>query len=195
MGCHHAKCSQMIPFDQFPEPPDFDVQVRQPGMRWLERNRNKRPKNLWRRCLGQLAQAFHNLCAYTAMYEPVGTVDHYLSCENHRILAYEWNNYRYAAQWVNSSKGTLDEQVLDPFEVEENWFQLLLPSMQLVLTDHIPSDKRKKAEDTLEKLHLQNGEAVIRQRLAWYQLYQDGLLTLEGLEQRAPLIARAIRLR
>ncbi|MDF5714231.1 MAG: hypothetical protein PUP93_10125 [Rhizonema sp. NSF051] len=47
------------------------------------------------------------------MYEPVGTVEHYLSRENYRNLAYEWNNLRFASAWINSSKGTLDDQVLD----------------------------------------------------------------------------------
>ncbi|WP_228019853.1 hypothetical protein [Sphaerospermopsis sp. LEGE 08334] len=53
-------------------------------------------------------------------------LEHFLSCENHRHLAYEWTNYRFVSGWVNSSKGTLDNQVLDPFEVEDDWFEILL---------------------------------------------------------------------
>jgi hypothetical protein len=47
------------------------------------------------------------------MYEPVGTVEHYLSRDNYRNLAYEWSNLRFASAWINSCKGTLDDQVLD----------------------------------------------------------------------------------
>jgi len=126
------------------------------------------------------------------MYEPVGTVDHYLSCEHHRHLAYEWSNYRFASAWINSSKGTVDDQVLDPFQVGDDWFEILLPSLQLVLTDAVPLRVRQKAEFTLQRLHLRNDERVLRQRQQWYQLYLDRDITLEGLEKKAPLIARAI---
>jgi hypothetical protein len=64
-----------------------------------------------------------------------GTVDHYLCCKNYRHLAYEWSDYRFAFSWINSSKGTLDSQVLDPFEVEDGWFEIVLPSLELILTD------------------------------------------------------------
>lgn len=33
---------------------------------------------------------------------------------------------------MNSSKGTLDNQVLDPFEVANDWFEILLPSLQYI---------------------------------------------------------------
>ena len=132
------------------------------------------------------------------MYEPVGTVDHYLSCDNpaSRHLAYEWDNYRFASGWINSSKQTADANVLDPFEVADGWFSLLLPSLQLVLMEeNIPIDQLERARYTLERLHLRDDERVIRQWREWYRMYQDGEITLDGLERKAPLIARAVRLR
>jgi hypothetical protein len=183
------------------EPPDFDVQVRQPGNQWLAQNldengqlpKGTRPPDRWSDFKGQLADGFNNLCAYSVMYEPVGTVDHFLSCENHPRLVYEWSNYRYLSGWINSSKGTLDEAVLDPFQVEDDWFEVLLPSLQLVLTDAVPQGEQDRAKFTMERLHLRDDERVIRQRRQWYRLYQEGKLSLEGLEERAPLIARAVR--
>lgn len=91
----------------------------------------------WSKFKSDLADGFNNLCGYSVMYEPVGSVDHFLSCENHRHLAYEWSNYRFISGWINSSKGTLDNQFLDPFEVEDDWFEILLPSLQLVMTTPI----------------------------------------------------------
>lgn len=126
------------------------------------------------------------------MYEPVGTVDHYQSCGNHPHLAYEWSNYRYLSGWINSSKGTQDEKVLDPFQVRDGWFEILLPSLQLVLTDAVPQEELYRARFTLERLHLQDDERIIRQRQQWYQTYRDGKLSLEGLANFAPLIARAV---
>jgi len=184
----------MITVSSPPEPPNFDAQARQPGNRWLANHPEaKRPRDYWSSFKGDLANGFNYLCGYSAMYEPIGTVDHYLSFENYPHLAYEWSNYRYAAQWINSSKRTVDEQILDPFQVGDDWFEILLPSLQLVVTDKVPPSERKRAEFTLQRLHLQDDERVIRQRQQWYQLYLDGDLTLTGLEKKAPLIARAIR--
>jgi hypothetical protein len=184
----------MIPFSPPPEPEHFDAKARQPGNEWLAKNpQAKRPKDYWSEFRNDLADGFKNICAYSVMYLSDGTVDHYLSCKNYRHLAYEWSNYRYAAQWINSSKRTLDEEILDPFQVGDDWFKILLPSLQLVVTDKVPLSERKRAEFTLQRLHLQDDERVIRQRQAWYQLYLDGDLTLTGLEKKAPLIARAVR--
>jgi hypothetical protein len=184
----------MLKFNSPSEPPDFDVKARQPGNNWLGKNPNRRrPKDYWSNFKSNLADGFGNLCGYSAMYEPIGTVDHYLSCDNHRHLAYEWSNYRFSSAWINSSKGTIDDQVLDPFLVKDDWFEILLPSLQLVLTDAVPPEERQKAEFTLQRLHLRDDERVIRQREAWYQMYLTGEITLIGLEKKAPLIARAIR--
>lgn len=185
----------MLKFNPPPEPSDFDAQVRQTGNNWLAKNTNtkKRPKDFWSKFKIHLADGFGSVCAYTAMFEPVGTVDHYLCCQNHRHLAYEWSNYRFASAWINSSKGTLDDKVLDPFLLEDDWFEILLPSLQLVLTDAVPPEERSRAEFTLQRLHLRDDERVIRQRQQWYQLYLDGEITLTGLERKAPLIARAIK--
>jgi hypothetical protein len=183
----------MIRFERVPEPADFDRRARQPGLAWLAAHPDaKRPKDLWSPFKPQLADGFRQLCAYSAMYEPVGSVDHFLSCRNHLSRAYEWSNYRFASAWINSSKQNADDQVLDPLEVEDGWFEILLPSLQLVLTDAIPAERRAQAEYTLHRLHLRDDERVLRQRRAWYEQYLEGELTLEGLYRRAPLLARAI---
>ncbi len=62
-----------------------------------------------------------------------------------------------------------------------------------MLTDKVPEPQRQKAEFTLERLRLRDDERVLRQRQSWYQLYLDGDITLQGLEKKAPLIARAIK--
>ncbi len=181
----------MMRFRPAPEPPDFDTRCRQPGLAWLARNPPpKRPKDFWSPFRLSLATAFEQLCAYSCQHEPVGTVDHFLSCHDHRERAYDWQNYRFASQWINSSKKTCE--VLDPFEVGDDWFEILLPSLQLVTTDRVPPADRARAEQTLTRLHLRDDERVIRQRAVWYELYRQGDLSLTGLRQMAPLIARAV---
>ncbi|HYN21100.1 MAG TPA: hypothetical protein VE078_09080 [Thermoanaerobaculia bacterium] len=183
----------MIRFERVPEPADFDRRARQPGLTWLAAHSDAtRPKDFWSPFKSQLADGFRQLCAYSAMYEPVGSVDHFLSCKNHLARAYEWSNYRFSSAWINSSKQNADDQVLDPHEVEDGWFEILLPSLQLVLTDAVPREWRAQAEHTLRRLHLRDDERIVRQRRAWYQMYEEGKLTLEGLHETAPLLARAI---
>lgn len=184
----------MIPVDPLPEPPEFDEQVRQPGKAWLQQHPDaERPRDFWSPFKPPLAAGFGNRCGYAAMLDLVGTIDHYLSCKNYPEQTYEWSNYRFASGWINSSKQDADERVLDPFLVEDGWFEILLPSLQLVMTDAIPAEERERAAFTLERLHLCDGETVIKQRMGWYKLYQQGKLSLAGLDDVAPLIARAVR--
>jgi len=184
----------MIRAPMLPEPDNFDIKARQPGMAWLSANPNaKRPKSLWIPFTKTLANGYGNLCGYAAMFDPTGgTVDHYLSFANHPSRAYEWRNYRFASATMNSKKGTLDDRVLDPEEVRAGWFEISLPSLQMRMTDRVPPRLRSKAQDTLHKLGLADGERIIRWRRSWYELYQRGELSLDGLRSVAPLIAQAV---
>lgn len=183
----------MIPVPKKPAPAAHrDVQRR--GKAWLAKHRTQRPPPYWKELRGPLAAAFGERCGYSAMYEPVGTIDHYLSIEGgHRRLAYAWTNLRFSSGWINSVKGTLDAQVLDPHEVQPGWFELLLPSLQLVLTAKVPPRMRAKAQFTLDRLQLGHGEAIVRQRQRWFELYREGKASLELLDEVAPLLAQAIR--
>lgn len=186
----------MIPVKRPAAPERHANTVAKPGNAWLKKNvaSRSRPPGYWLRVRAELAEAFGHRCGYSAMYEPVGTVDHYLSIEGGaRHLAYEWSNYRYAAGWVNSSKGTLDNQVLDPFEVGQGWFELLLPSLQVVMTDRVPARFRPKATVVLDRLGIGHGEQVIRMRQAWLTKYREGKASLALLDDWAPLLAEALR--
>ncbi len=184
----------MIHFDRVPQPDDFDTKAVAPGMKWLEKHQDaRRPKDLWTPFRPVLATGFRDLCAYSAMYEAVGTVDHFISFDEDRSKAYDWSNYRFAAGWINSSKQNLpSSDVLDPFDVMDGWFEVILPSLQLVLTDRIPVEFKTRAETMLVRLHLRDDERVIRQRRTWYQMYQDGEIGIAVLRRMAPLIAAAV---
>ena len=181
-----------------PEPADFDVKCRQKGLDWLQKNpqgtrKAKRPKNYWSPFRPVLADRFSNLCAYGAMHEPVGTVDHFQPVNADETLAYEWHNYRYASGWINSSKNRC-AAVLDPFDVKPGWFEVLLPSLQLVARkDLIPEALHPLADETLKRLHLCDDERIVRQRRQWLKLYEQGHLDWAGLQELAPLIAKAVQ--
>lgn len=181
----------MIRFEPTPEPECFDEETRQPGKKWLTENPDaQRPKDYWSPFKSRLSEGFRHLCAYSAIYEPVGTVDHFDSWASNPESAYEWDNYRFASAWINSSKRTAT--VLDPFEVGAGWYEILLPSLQLVVTAAVPSEHRELAEYTLKRLHLRDDERVLRPRREWYRMFQEGELTLAGLRKKAPLIAQAV---
>lgn len=182
----------MIRFEPVPEPEDFQERARTPGTAWLTAHPEaKRPRDYWTPFKGALASGFRHLCAYSAMYEPVGTVDHFVSWHEDRSKAYEWENY--SAAWANASKQKAPAAtLLDPFEIEDGWFEILLPSLQLRVSETLPEEFRERAEHTLTRLHLRDDERVMRQRQEWQRMYESGELTLEGLAKKAPLIAKAI---
>jgi hypothetical protein len=184
----------MIPVARVKKPRGFDAKVKIPGDAWLADNPAAvRPPALWAPYTSRLSEAFSNLCGYAAMHDPTGgTVDHFLSFKHHRKLAYEWSNYRFASGPLNSSKRDADETVLDPFEVGAGWFEIILPSLQMRVTNAVPAAYRAKAEFTLKRLKLRDGERVIRWRRSWYRMYTSGQLTLDGLRTVAPLLAAAV---
>ena len=154
-----------------------------------------RPRDYWSEFEPDLREVFGGLCGYCAMRVMRGQVDHFipvavLKTEENHHLAYEWSNFRYGEGTLNQRKA--DIRVLDPYEVEDDWFQVLLPSLQLVLTDKVPEEIRALAELTLQKLGLRDHEVVVRYRREWFRMYQEGRLSLDGLREVAPIIARAV---
>lgn len=186
-----------IDLSNLTEPSDFDKKCRQKGKSWLQKHPNpcewksKRPCNYWKDWTPALGAAYHNRCAYSAMLTLDGAVDHFIPISKDPNLAYEWSNYRYSSHMMNCFKG--DSDVLDPLFVKEGWFKIILPSLQLVVDEEkIPEKYKAIAGKTLEKLHLIDDERVIRQREAWFNMYQQGLMTLECLYLVASLIAKAV---
>lgn len=186
----------MIRFEPVPEPLEFDERVRQRGNAWLAKNKAEYPYGYWREFAPQLRRGFRGLCAYSAMRIQSGDVDHFVPCSERRELAYEWSNYRYADGRINSKKqGRLESKLLDPFEVRDEWFEVHLPSLQLVVTDHCPPELRQRAKSMIETLGLSHAEWLIEVRQSWLQMWEQGDISLAGLDVVAPLLARAIRTR
>jgi hypothetical protein len=175
----------------------FDQRCRKRGRRWLEKHPDYegRPYDYWSEFEPDLREAFEGRCGYCAMRVMRGQVDHFVpvamfKADSDHHLAYEWSNFRYGEGTLNQRKATW--RVLDPFEVEDDWFRILLPSLQLVLTDKVPDDIRALAEFTLDKLGLRDHEVVVRYRREWFRMYQESRLNLDGLREVAPLMARAV---
>jgi hypothetical protein len=183
----------VIPVAKVAKPSGY-AKIKAGGDAWLKANPTaKRPKDLWSPFLPELAAGFAHLCGYAAMLDPTGgTVDHYLSWKNHPDLAYEWTNFRFVSYVLNSSKRTADNAVLDPYLVKRGWFEVILPSLQMRVTDKVPAAHKVAAAFTLTRLKLGNGEKVVRWRRHYYARFQAGQLDLDGLRVFAPLVADAV---
>lgn len=194
----------MIPVtNPIKEPPHFKTNCRDPGAAWLAANPKKdchKATYLWSPFRPALRSGFSQRCGYLAIKLPVGgVVDHYVSCKEDRSRAFEWANYRYASETVNSRKQALDQRkirVLDPFAVEKGWFQVLLPSFELVLTDAVDAGSQQLARDTLKDLGLGTGHEAIEARWSVYESHwNNGAINMDGLRRDAPLIADAVEAR
>jgi hypothetical protein len=182
------------------EPATFDAECRQQGRAWLATHPNpaRRPHDYWSPFREDLREGFGRRCGYLAMFLPDGTVDHFISWDTCKVtnrarLAYEWSNFRFVAPALNSKKGVLDDRILDPFEVQDDWFEVEIPSLVLRMTDAIPPALRDKAKLTLDKLGLEQGRNAVLLRWEWYEKYRRGGEPMQELELDAPLVARAIQ--
>lgn len=185
----------MINLAPIDEPDEFNDRARQPGNNWLAQNTDpgKRPPDKWSPFRRYLIDGQNRLCAYGAMLcVPDGQVDHFLSIANYRHLAYEWSNYRYSSGLLNNLKDNHDDAILDPYEIENGWFEIILPSLQLICTGNVPLRLRHKASETLRLLKLRDDERILRWRRSIYAEFESGRMGLEMLRAWAPLIAEAV---
>lgn len=189
----------MPAFARKAKPTNFDADVGTPGAEWLRNNPvaipKQRPPAYWKEIRTELKRNFNSLCGYTLMNEMRGTVDHYISCDTDRKKAYDWDNYRFCAGSVNSSKRNADNTVFDPFEIEFDWFEIQLPSMIMTVSENAPSSIRGKLEFTLGRLPISDSDEVTDYRGAFYDDYKVNRAsgTLSVIDRMAPVLAASIR--
>jgi len=173
-----------------PEPPGFDAQVRQRGLRALAEGRAEVPP-YWRACLPDLYERYRGLCAYLCVLIPRGTgahsVDHFVPKSKRPDLAYEWSNYRLASALMNAKKREFDD-VLDPFEVEDGWFIVELSFLQVMPSPALDEATRAKVQATIDRLGL-NDKECLDARAGHYQLHVESDLSAEAW---SPFVARQV---
>lgn len=200
-----------------PEPPDFTERVRRPGLNAIaelvgepalsrrgpkRRNYDRREDipagafpPFWQEALPDLIKAYRRICGYTCLYiEPVtggASVDHMVPKARAWDRVYEWDNYRLVCALMNSRKGDA-EDVLDPFEVSDNWFALELVAHQIVPGPEAIGEIRRRVEATVRLLGL-NDEICRKARQEYTACYLAGEIRLDYLERRAPFIVRELR--
>lgn len=180
-----------------PEYPDFDGQVRKPGAAFLATcpsptSQQFRDKNFWSRAAAELHAAYSGVCAYTAVYLPQqGSIDHFKPKSTHPQLAYEWSNFRLASGRINSTKGNKAD-VLDPFEIEDDWFHLDIPECLMRANPALPKETRVRVNATINSLRLNADDHYAQDRCAILMEYASGEISLGFLQRRYPFLAKEI---
>ncbi len=129
----------------------------------------------WTRALDALHSAYGGYCAYLARYiEPVETptVDHFVALRDSTdpMLAYTWANYRLASSLMNGCKSAFDD-VLDPFDIEEQWFALDLNTFKVVPGPKLPPERLADAQATIVRLHLDDKPVCESRRRAFHKYW------------------------
>lgn len=208
----------MIPVRPAEEPSTFDAEVRQPGLRAIAELVGETPPRVagrrfvqvatlrgeippnafpdcWRNALRDLLESYNRICSYLCLYIPRGTgapsVDHMMAKSVHWDHVYEWTNYRLACSLMNARKGAIAD-VLDPFDIEDDWFALELVEFQVVPGEALPPDVETAVEATIERLRLNDLECC-KARLEFAENYRNGEIQLGYLTRHAPFVARELR--
>jgi hypothetical protein len=185
----------VIRVTQQSEPIFFDSRIRQRGNQFRLNNATKPLPDYWRECLSDLWYAYSGICAYSCMRMMLGssekTVDHYHPRSNFPELAYEWSNYRLASRAMNSNKGT-KSVIIDPFDVEDDWFVMSFPDAQINSNEALPSEIKARVETTIRELKL-NLEPAWTHRQEWLGEYCSDGISFEHLKKYAPFMARELQ--
>jgi len=217
--CRTFEARIVIHVEAAPEPVDVDAKVRVPGLSAIaefvgeepnvtrggpkrtkiaERREDIPPDRLpplWRDALGDLLAAYNRLCAYTSLYiervTGAPTVDHMMAKSQAWDSVYEWLNYRLACSLMNSRKGAISE-VLDPFEVQNGWFEMELVGFQVRPGVGLTEALRAHVQLTIDKLGLNDWDCR-HARETYATDYLDGHISLAYLSRRAPFVANELR--
>jgi hypothetical protein len=184
----------VIPIAPQPEPLEFDLQVRQPGLHFLATNPSPSSNDWeahWSRAIPWLIEGYKHICAYSCLriYRDANdpTVDHYLPKSKYPTLAYEWANFRLCTLRMNRRKWN-HEDVLDPFIIQPGWFVLDFQTVLIKPNTTLDDGLRNRVKATIERLKL-NHEQDIQARLSRIQDYIQGHYTFDHLRTEAPFIA------
>ena len=162
----------MMRVDRQPAPADFEGKVGKKGKRVLTKHGPQSPvpakfwhkKEHWRGALDDLMQSYHRLCAFSAVrierVTGARSVEHFRPKTKYPELAYSWENFRLVCTLMNGRKGD-HEDVLDPFGLPANVFNLEPLTGKVVIHLECPASVRKNAQSTIERLRLNDPDCML----------------------------------
>lgn len=187
----------MIRITARPEYAGFNRHVRAPGEAFLETNPTPNSYEFsrncfWTRAKPELQEAYGHICAYTCIYlVEQGTIDHFLPKSIYHHLAYEWSNFRLARKRANECKGAALD-IMDPFEIQNGWFVLQLPSCQILAHPGLSHIHKDRVNTTIRRLRLNDEDVFVQERCDIILAYGLGDLSLDFLRRRYPFLALEI---
>lgn len=210
----------MIRVEPVREPPEFDKQVRQRGLRAIAEmvgEKNLAPRrggrfkkiadrredipggafpNYWCNALPRMREVYHQTCAYMGVrIHPAtgaGTVDHFIPRKAAWDQVYEWANYRFSCARVNGWKG---EHILpfDPFTLPDELCALEFVMFQVKPGNAAAGPLEQVVDDMINR-QLRLNELPCRDlREEYFNDYMSGERSLRLLERDAPFVAMELR--
>jgi hypothetical protein len=158
----------------------------------VPRPRGKQWKNkeYWRRAIPDMVLAYKSICAYSSLWikPDTPTIDHYISRDEDANQAYDWENFRLARWRINTRKGT-HKNVLDPFAIGEDWFELDFTTFGIKPNPQLDKSEKEAVAKTIERLDLDNND-YRDAREAWFNFFNHDI---SKLEEKAPFIVSEMK--
>jgi hypothetical protein len=178
-----------------PEPIDFYSKVKKRGQDFLDktprpRGKEWKNKDFWCDVIPDMMEAYNSICAYSSLWikpdQP--TIDHYVSKDEDPNQAYEWKNFRLARWRINTRKGK-HKDILDPFRVGKNWFELDFTTFGIRPNPKLNNMDKDAIGNTIERLKLDDLD-YREAREAWFNAFRNNNAELE---KYAPFVAYEMR--
>ena len=206
----------MIPVLPADEPKTFNSKIRKPGELAIAEMVGERPKRssgkpfktrakrrdelsstdfppYWRRCINDMISKYAEVCSYACFrIHPVtgaASVDHMAPKSRRWDKVYEWSNYRLCCSRMNARKNSF-EDVVDPFEVEDDWFQLELVGFEVMANPKLSREKRDVLDKTIKRLNL---NSFRKDRETDAENYWSGDISLKILIRESPFVANELK--
>ncbi|MBK1643066.1 hypothetical protein CKO25_00025 [Thiocapsa imhoffii] len=147
----------------------------------------------WTNAIADLMQAYDEVCAYSCFrIHPVtgaASVDHMAPKSRAWDRVYEWDNYRLAAARLNARKNAFGD-VLDPFEVQNGWFELELVGFQIIPAHGLTKDICKQVQNTIDRLRLNDFRSSREEDAV---IYWERHISFARLMRESPFVAMELR--
>jgi len=205
----------MMPVAKAKKPKIFDESVRKPGLRAIAEMVGKVPPYprksgaayqkiasrerdipatkfpaYWTEALNDLMSSYGGICAYSCfrIHEVTGarSADHFAPKSQNWRSVYRWSNYRLCCSRLNSRKNDFGD-VLDPFEIGLDWFELELVGFQIIPgAAAVALGVQQEVTDTVTRLGLND---FCHQRAEDAERYWDRDYSLRILKIESPFVA------
>ena len=186
--------------DRGPFPPEVAYYARTYTRLWVQhfhQGIGARPDqhNYWTVFAVDLRERFHQKCGYCERrFEPVGelqsSVDHFRPRSRFPRLVYEWDNWVSCCQRCNFAKadqwpdtGYVDPCAADLLELPEEHFDYAPLTGEIVVKPGLTRDARRKAENTIDDLGLNETQLRNSRFRLISVLIQDLLLENPGADR------------